>query len=522
MYKFFSILIISLFLNNILVSQANDVNLNQSRVVVSTQDIKFDKKISDYNLYSCNNKKIKFTIFNGSKGDLINNKENKSRSIYLKNDSLVAIYLKNYKKTYYFRCLPDDFPIIKLSNTKNKLTGFLALPYYSRTLSGNTFSSNYFIITDTYGGVLWYQRSSGGSTTLDLLNKNTIITRGVMNGFHPGTPTKYNSVKLNNLENNFENNLTINDYLSRPTSLLSNGDILVAGSPNRSGVDISKYNITLQDQSNGLCVIDKTNVNIAGVSIIEIDPDGVVKKELDLTDKIPFTASSKANIINRALLNQPPDCAIDIFHQNSLTESEDKKGYILSNRWSGVFYIDKISGEILWHIGGYKSELSLEIINDPLGSKGPVAQHGGYLTKDNRLFIFDNQVEKSILARGVEYYIDLQNKKAIFIRSFNLGIDFCVESIGIFTCNSTSQGNIEIIDKKGNTLVSWGNTDGREEIASIFTKDGKIITTLSILSPKPNVFAVKYINSSLLDKNILRRSASSNKVINNGIYPLDK
>ncbi|NBP59276.1 hypothetical protein EBU71_22515, partial [bacterium] len=279
-------------------------------------------------------------------------------------------------------------------------------------------------------------RSSGGSTFLDLFDKDFLISRGVSNGFHPGTPTKYNSAKISDLSGRTVNDISLSSYLARPTYVTDDKYILMTGSPNRSNVDISKLNITLQDQSNGKCIINKEDVNIAGVSIDLLDQTGKLVKSIDLTDKIPYHASSKANIVNRALPNEPLDCAIDIFHQNSITESEDKKGYILSNRWSGVFYVDKATEEIIWHIGTYKSEKSLEIVSDPLGSKGPIAQHGGFLTKDNRLYIFDNQVEKNVLARGVEYYIDNDNKKAIFIKSYILGVDFCVDQNGIFTCNS--------------------------------------------------------------------------------------
>ena len=483
-------------------------------------NLTFNKNITDYNIYNCNNKSAQVKIIKYNKKDLIDDKNRSTITKMLTADSLTKIYIKKYDKSYYLRCLPDDFPVLSYTKLKNNnIDGYLAIPYYARTLTGNNFASNYFIITDTNGSVLWYMRSSGGSTFLDLYNNESLISRGVANGFHPGTPTKYNSAKVTDLSGNLINDLTLNSYLARPTFVTDDKYILMTGSPNRSNVDISKLNITLQDQSNGKCIIDKENVNIAGVSIDLLDSSGKLIKSIDLTDKIPYNASSKANIVNRALPNEPLDCAIDIFHQNSISESEDKKGYILSNRWSGVFYIDKSTEEIIWHIGTYKSEKSLEIISDPLGNKGPIAQHGGYLTKDNRLFIFDNQVEKNVLARGVEYYIDKESKKAIFIKSYILGVDFCVDQNGIFTCNSNSQGNIEVINDKKDILVSWGNTEGREEQATFFNAKGEALATISILSNKPNVMAAFFIEKNLLSKENLRKHASSKSVINNGIYP---
>jgi hypothetical protein len=499
----------------------------KSSIAVNNQNIVFNSKITDYNLYNCSSKETTFTIYNAKKSDKYNNQSNISGKQVVKYkklqlvDMLNVIYLSDYKKSYYFRCLPDDFPIIAFKQTSNYdiKDGFFLMPYYARTLSGHTFSSNYLIITDTNGGVLWYNRTSGASTYLNAIGKNQLISRGVPNGFHPGTPTLYNSAKVTDLNGKTIEDYQVENYLSRPTFVKENGNILLSQAPNRKNVDISKLNVILQDQTAGKCIIDKTNVTISGVGITEKDPSGKTVFEVDLTDKIPFTSSSKANIVNQALDDQPLDCAIDIFHQNSITESEDGKGYLLSNRWSGVYYIDKASKEVLWHLGSYKSEKSLEILSDPLGTKGPVGQHGGYLTKDNKLLLFDNQTDKHILARGVEYQIDPNSKKAVYIRSFSLGMEFCVELEGSYNCAATSQGNIELLPKN-NLLVSWGNTDGRSQMATIFSPKGTPLATLSIISPKANVFALYYASKDKLDPKELRKTASSKVTVNHGTYPI--
>jgi hypothetical protein len=521
------LILLSISLLTPIFSTSANALTTKSSIGVNNQNIVFNSKITDYNLYNCSKKETTFTIYNAKKSDKYDNKSNSSGKkviTYKKQqieDMLNVIYLSDYKQSYYFRCLPDDFPVIAFKQTKNYdiKDGFFLMPYYARTLSGHTFSSNYLVVTDTNGAVLWYNRTSGASTYLDTLGKNQLISRGVPNGFHPGTPTIYNSAKITDLNGNTIKDYQVENYLSRPTYVKENGNILLSQAPNRKNVDISKLNVILQDQTAGKCIIDKTNVTISGVGITEKDPSGKTVFEVDLTDKIPFNSSSKANIVNQALDDQPLDCAIDIFHQNSITESEDGKGYLLSNRWSGVFYIDKASKEILWHIGTYKSEKSLEILSDPLGTKGPIAQHGGFLTKDNRLFVFDNQTDKHILARGVEYQIDSNSKKAVYLRSFSLGMEFCVELEGSYNCASTSQGNIELLPRN-NLLVSWGNTDGRSEMATIFSPKGIPLATLSITSPKGNVFALYYTSKDKLDTEELRKTASSKITINHGTYPI--
>jgi hypothetical protein len=92
---------------------------------------------------------------------------------------------------------------------------------------------------------------------------------------------------------------------------------------------------------------------------------------------------------------------------------------------------------------------------------------------------------------------------------------------GSYNCAATSQGNIELLPKN-NLLVSWGNTDGRSQMASIFSPKGESLGTLSITSPKANVFAVFYSNKETLDITELRKTASSMNTINHGTYPLKK
>jgi len=73
---------------------------------------------------------------------------------------------------------------------------------------------------------------------------------------------------------------------------------------------------------------------------------------------------------------------------------------------------------------------------------------------------------------------------------------------------------------KKDILVSLGNTKRREEQATFFNAKGEALATLSILSNKPNVMAVFFIEKNLLSKENLRKHASSKIVINNGIYPV--
>jgi hypothetical protein len=139
------------------------------------------------------------------------------------------------------------------------------------------------------------------------------------------------------------------------------------------------------------------------------------------------------------------------------------------------------------------------------------------LTADNRLLVFDNQLQKHILARAVEYFIDPVTKTATHLRSFGLDAAFCVTGDGTLSCPAGSQGNAEYL-ANGDVLVSWGNTEGRSHLGTIFDASGAEIASLHSRSAKANVFTVYHAAADAFSLTELRRQANSTTVLKNGTY----
>jgi hypothetical protein len=494
---------------------------------VAGHPVKFSSSISDYVLYDCAGKSVKLSFTGVGKSDRVNGKplkvDRQGRATLTKQfavDELLTVRLAQYKRSFYVRCLPDDFPRLTLDIVDAAATprGYYMIPYYSRSLQGQNFSSMYYIITDWRGTPLWYQRASGGVTVLNTDGKGRLLTQGVLNGMSPGAAHADNSLKIIGFDGSVIADLKPSDPLIRPVELLANGNLLMISAPRRSGVDFTKSTMKFKDNSNGVCTLDRGNVTMQGLRITEMTTTGEAVWDKDITDLFDVNEPSQASVVNVARPGDTPDCVLDLLHPNHVSAAGNGSGYVVSLRWAGVYHVDRSGTSITWKVGGSATPASLTIQSDPLGSTGPLAQHGGYLTEDNRLLIFDNQLQRHILPRAVEYYIDPAAGTAVHLKSFNLDANFCVTSDGSLLCPSSSQGNASYLPD-GNILVSWGNTDGRDEQATVFDHTGAEIATLRTSSAKPNVFSVYYAEPEMLNMTQLRSNASSTKIISNGTHP---
>jgi len=493
---------------------------------VEGHPMKFRADVTDYVIYDCAGKKATLTLAGVGRTDKVNGrpvvpgKSGKAKvTKNMKADEILTVYLASRKKTYYVRCLPDDFPRLELVTKQPGLLtkGYYLMPYYSRALEGQNFSSRYYIITDHRGTPVWYRRASGGSTVLAADGGGRLITQGVLDGMSPGAAHPGNSVKIVMLDGSTILDVKPQDSLVRPAWRTPEGGLLMLSAPIRRGVDFSKLSTKFKDNSKGVCPMSRQDVTVQGLGITELNADGSVAWQADLTDQIGFEEPTQASVVNNALPGEEPNCSLDLFHQNHVTKTEDGSGYIVSLRWAGVYYVDKATSTVRWKLGGSPTDRSLKVQGDPLGTAGPVAQHGGVLTGDGRLLVFDNQLQKNVLPRAVEYFVDPASMTAAHLRSFALDASFCVVNDGALSCPASSQGDAAYLPD-GNVLVSWGNTDGRSHLATVFAPDGTEIASMFSRSGKPNVFTMYHAPISSFNLKDLRRFASSTETIDNGTY----
>jgi len=161
---------------------------------------------------------------------------------------------------------------------------------------------------------------------------------------------------------------------------------------------------------------------------------------------------------------------IDYFHLNSIDVDHDNNLLISARETSAVYKIDRKTGEIIWRLGGKKSDFEM----------GPGArfafQHDARRLPDGTISIFDNgslvfengtpkAVEES---RAIVLELDEERMKASLVREYTHPDKQ----------NADAAGNTQVLEN-GNVFVGWG----RALAISEFEEDGKLLFDLR-LSPE--------------------------------------
>src|SRR5215212_1878664 len=150
---------------------------------------------------------------------------------------------------------------------------------------------------------------------------------------------------------------------------------------------------------------------------------------------------------------------LDYFHINSIDVDHDHNLLISARNTSAVYKVDKVergSGEILWRLGGKRSDFEM-------GEGTRTAfQHDARRQEDGTITIFDNGAYPPVheQSRAIQLRLDEEAMKATLVREYT-----SPEKI-----LATSQGNAQFLSN-GNVLVGWGS----EPFVSEFSGDGELL-----------------------------------------------
>lgn len=149
--------------------------------------------------------------------------------------------------------------------------------------------------------------------------------------------------------------------------------------------------------------------------------------------------------------------AWDYIHINGVALDDDGNLLLSARHTSAVYKIDRHTGEVLWRLGGKRSDFRF----------GPDAQfsfqHNAVPAGHDTLRIFDNEVNpKPVLSssRVIWLRLDPSAKTATLIRSIVHPDQLSV----------LSQGSVQALDN-GDTFVGWGETAHFSE----FDSNGRMI-----------------------------------------------
>jgi hypothetical protein len=145
----------------------------------------------------------------------------------------------------------------------------------------------------------------------------------------------------------------------------------------------------------------------------------------------------------------------DYFHINSIDVYDENHLLISSRNTCTVYKIDRKTGEVVWRLGGKKSDFEM--------GPGTVTafQHDARRRPDGTVTIFDNgYVNKVEQSRGIMVDVDEDAMSAKLAREYTYPDKLLCET----------QGNVQVLPN-GNVFVGWGS----EPVYSEFDADGKLL-----------------------------------------------
>ena len=172
--------------------------------------------------------------------------------------------------------------------------------------------------------------------------------------------------------------------------------------------------------------------------------DGIAQ-EIDIeTGEVIFEWHSLDHVgLDECSYEPPPDLvnAFDYFHINSIAEDGDDHLLVSARRTSAVYRIDRRSGEVIWRLGGEKSDFAM-------GEGARFAfQHDARRQADGTVTLFDNKgAEMDEPSRGIRLKLDEGAMKATLVQEYTHPEEPF----------ATYQGNVQVLPN-GNVFVGWGS-----------------------------------------------------------------
>ena len=164
-----------------------------------------------------------------------------------------------------------------------------------------------------------------------------------------------------------------------------------------------------------------------------------------------------------------PEWDYDYFHINSIDIDYDGNLLISARKTFAVYKIDRKSGEVMWRLGGKRSDFEM----------GPGTrtryQHDARRQPDGTLTIFDNSgiVDVSEQSRGIVVELDEEEMTATLVREYTHPDKVL----------AVTQANMQVLEN-GNVFVGWGS----EPVFSEFSSDGELLFSADLpAEPSPNV-----------------------------------
>ena len=289
-----------------------------------------------------------------------------------------------------------------------------------------------------------------------------------------GEPVWFYSVREKPPEDRYATDFKVQNYRGKPVLTWwegvnvpghgSGGYVLMDGSyrevgrvPAAEGYDRDLHEFNITSRGTALfTVYDRVPMDLTSVGGLKDDAvyNGIVE-EVDIeTGEVLFRWHSLDHVGIEESYRQLNTRPYDYFHINTIEVDHDDNLLICARNTYAVYKIDRRSGEVLWRLGGKKSDFEM----------GPgtrtALQHDARRQEDGTITIFDNREQEDGFSRGIVCQLDENEMRASLLREYT-------HPDRIF---SSSQGNMQVLPN-GNVFIGWGS----EPVFSEFGKDGELL-----------------------------------------------
>jgi hypothetical protein len=158
---------------------------------------------------------------------------------------------------------------------------------------------------------------------------------------------------------------------------------------------------------------------------------------------------------------------IDYFHINSIDVDHDNNLLISARETSTIYKIDRTTGEVMWRLGGKKSDFEMGSGTQFAYQHDARRQPDGTLTVfDNGTTVFHNGIPRAVEeARGIVLELDEEQMTASLVRQYTHPDKQYADAAG----------NTQVLPNR-NVFIGWG----RAMTISEFSRDGDLLFDASL------------------------------------------
>jgi hypothetical protein len=171
---------------------------------------------------------------------------------------------------------------------------------------------------------------------------------------------------------------------------------------------------------------------------------------------------------------------IDYFHLNSIDIDHDDNLLISAKKTFAVYKIDRKSGEVMWRLGGKKSDFEM----------GPGTrfryQHNARRHGDGTITIFDNNGDPRLFNKGGE--VDEQTRGIVLeLDEDEMSVSLVREYTHPDKLQAALEGNVQVLPN-GNVFIGWGS----EPVFSEFNSHGEILFDANFTTKQQSYRAFRF------------------------------